>query len=440
MTMPEAKTTGVDRPGYKAALDKFDAALCEAIAVSQASSGRLPEPNVGYASHVFTQLCGAGISMIRAAPLTRWVRSDFDDWRFGSVSGHARSLVDGFLLFNYLIEPAKSEAELKTRINVMHLNDCTRRIELHTNLGFADDLEGFEKQREELRERLKGNDYFMALPGPLQKNCLNGKFMTIDSRDETYTATQLDIDLRPVALGTDCKLSEEELAAATKLARTPDEEALKAVTPMYFPTGLAEAWEEGARLLPQIPEVAGAIARLTERPEIARWVETGLELHEHSDNCEFCGNGLATQRLTELRSHFSIAQADFKSRVEAALARAKSSRLSITVFSPFAARDVYPQYRENAEAALAALGATMEAHNKLVDRLEAALSAKLTAPFTPSSLEALAEDPAAPIKAAFDAVETALAEHNAIANNFKPKKAEATKNARLHYAQIFDDT
>lgn len=73
--------------------------------------------------------------MIRAAPLTRWVRAEFDDWRFGAVAGHARSLVDGFLLFDYLIEPPQSEAELKTRVNVMHLNDCTRRIELHTNLG-----------------------------------------------------------------------------------------------------------------------------------------------------------------------------------------------------------------------------------------------------------------------------------------------------------------
>jgi len=182
--MPEAKTTGVDRAGYKSALDKFDAALCEAIAVSQASSGRFPEVNISYASYVFTQMCGAGMSMIRAAPLTRWVRSDSDDWRFGAVAGHARSLVDGFLLYNYLVEPTASEAEMKARVNVMHLNDCTRRIELHTNLGFVDDLEGFEKQREELRGRLNGNEHFKTLPAPVQKNCLNGKFMMIDSRDE----------------------------------------------------------------------------------------------------------------------------------------------------------------------------------------------------------------------------------------------------------------
>lgn len=57
-------------------------------------------------------------------------------------------------------------------------------MELHTNLGFTRDLEGFEKQREELRVRLNGNEYFKSLPAAVQKNCLNGRFMMIDTRDD----------------------------------------------------------------------------------------------------------------------------------------------------------------------------------------------------------------------------------------------------------------
>ncbi len=174
----------INRAEYKAALEKFDAALCEAIAVSQASAGRLSDANVGYASYVFTQMCGSATSMIRATPLTRWVRSDTEDWRFGAIAGHARSLLDGFLLFNYLMAPIQSEAELKARINVMHLNDCSRRIELFKNLGVTEDIESFEKQRAELQDRLMGNEYFNYLSPAVQKNCKNGKFITIDTRDE----------------------------------------------------------------------------------------------------------------------------------------------------------------------------------------------------------------------------------------------------------------
>lgn len=182
MSRSEAK--GFDRAAYKARLDGFDSAVCEAVSVSQRTAGRMSAPNVGYASYVFTRMCGAGLAMIRAVPLTRWVRSDFDDWQFGAVAGHARSLLDGYLLFSYLIEPAKSQDELKARINVMHLNDCTRRLDLHTNLGNVEDVGGFQKQQAELQERLNGNEYFKSLSGAVQKQCLNGRFLMIDSRDE----------------------------------------------------------------------------------------------------------------------------------------------------------------------------------------------------------------------------------------------------------------
>lgn len=180
----DERKTNLDRGAYKAALEKFDAAVCEAIAVSQWTANRMSPLNVGYASYVFARMCGAGIAMIRAAPLTRWVRADFDDWHFGAVAGHARALLDGYLLFHYLIEPASSEAELKARITVMHLNDCARRLDLHTNLGNAEDVEGFRAQRTELRERLEANEHFQTLPEPVRKQCLNGRFLMIDSRDQ----------------------------------------------------------------------------------------------------------------------------------------------------------------------------------------------------------------------------------------------------------------
>lgn len=174
----------INRAGYTVSLKKFDCAVCEAISVNQASANRMASPNIGYASYVFAQMCGAAVSLIRAVPLTRWVHSDFEDWRFGAAAGHARALLDGFLLFNYLIAPAQSESELNARITVMHLNDCTRRLELYKNAGATEDIEGFEKQRVELQARLAENEYFNSLPSSVQKNCKNGRFLTINTRDE----------------------------------------------------------------------------------------------------------------------------------------------------------------------------------------------------------------------------------------------------------------
>lgn len=182
--MTKRSELNVARRYYITQLSAFDAAICEAVAVSQACSGRKSSANVGYASYVFARMCGAGISLIRGAPLTRWVRADFDDWQLSALAGHARSLLDGFLLFNYLIEPIGSEDELRARIDVMHINDCTRRIKLHEDVGATQDLSRFEAQRDDLRKRLIGNDYFNSLPPGVRKRCLNGQFLMISARGE----------------------------------------------------------------------------------------------------------------------------------------------------------------------------------------------------------------------------------------------------------------
>lgn len=177
-----AEDTKITRIKFKQSVDKFDAAVCEAIAVSQETSGLYPAANIGYSSYVFTQMCGAGVSMIRAVPMTRWTKSDFEDWRFGAIGGHARSIVDGYLMFRYLMAAEKAEGEIKARINVMHLNDCVRRIKLMKGVGA--DTAGLEQQKSELQERLNKNAYFNSLPNKLKNDCLLGKFAMLSSRDE----------------------------------------------------------------------------------------------------------------------------------------------------------------------------------------------------------------------------------------------------------------
>lgn len=178
---------------YPAALRAFDAAICEALAVSQGSSERLPAAHVGYATYIFTRLCAHGFSLIRAAPRSRWVQSDHEDWNFSAVASHARALLEGYLSFSYLIEIPSSDAEWRARLNVMHLNDCTRRATLVGKLGAEqEELDAFAKQQEELRNRLRGNEYFTALPASVQRDCLRGDKPWIKSRDQLLEMVGLD--------------------------------------------------------------------------------------------------------------------------------------------------------------------------------------------------------------------------------------------------------
>lgn len=165
-------------------LAAFDAAVCEAIAVGQAIGCRMGEPNIAYSTHIFTRLCSHAVALVRAVPRSRWTRTDFEDWDFGCAAGHCRAILEGFLLFRYLIEEPDSDLEWSAKVNVMHLNDCTRRIKLMTNIGASEEVAGFTTRAEELRERLRKNSWFTDLSGSVQKRSLAGDNLMIPNRDE----------------------------------------------------------------------------------------------------------------------------------------------------------------------------------------------------------------------------------------------------------------
>jgi hypothetical protein len=174
----------VSRMDYKIKLQEFDSALCEAIAVSQAQTGRYADLNVGYGTRVFSKMCSHGTAMIRASPLSRWISSESENWDFSCVAGHARAILEGCLLFNSLMRKPDSEDELKVRINILHLNDCTRRIELMRDIGAANEILGLEEQQRELQTRLRENRYFQSLPNSTKTRCLQGKNLTVETRDQ----------------------------------------------------------------------------------------------------------------------------------------------------------------------------------------------------------------------------------------------------------------
>lgn len=169
---------------YNEALKAFDSATCEAIAVSQSIGVREVEAHKGHSTYVFLRLCSHAKSIMCAAPRSRWIRADFTDWDFGNVAGHGRAMLEGFLLLLYLIEQPSSQADWSAKINVMFLNDCTRRIKMLTNAGIVEDVKTLKVDAEELRSRLVSNEWFTALPAQAQKRCLSGDNLTIPSRDE----------------------------------------------------------------------------------------------------------------------------------------------------------------------------------------------------------------------------------------------------------------
>jgi hypothetical protein len=172
------------RRDYDIALEQFDVAVCEASAVSQAAAGRFVAAHLAYGTHVFTVICGQAVAMVRAAPLSRWTRSDFQVWTPSTLAGYARAIIEGQLLLTYLMETPESQIAWSAKLNVMHLNDCTRRITLFTNMGALDEIDGFLLEASRLKGLLRTNEYFCALLPQVQRRCLEGESPMIATRQE----------------------------------------------------------------------------------------------------------------------------------------------------------------------------------------------------------------------------------------------------------------
>lgn len=186
-----------DIKSYQEILRQFDCAVCESMAIGQEHAGRLAAPSISYATRIFSRMCSHAVSAIRAVPLSRWAKSDFQNWDFGCISGHARAIMDGFLLFSYLVKEATTEEETQTRLNVMNLNDCIRRKEFFRDLdqiSFQDQLSSFELTISDLSEMLKANSFFQSLPQSVQKQCLNGKFLTIENKEQLIEDCGFSLD------------------------------------------------------------------------------------------------------------------------------------------------------------------------------------------------------------------------------------------------------
>lgn len=196
MSVEDAQEPGdsrrIDMPIYRRLLRDFDAAVCEALAVGQASSGRFEAPHVGYSTRIFARLCAFSQCFVRAAPRSRWTKSDADNWDFGAVAGYARAIVEGALLFTYISRDPTTPEEWSCRLLVMHLNDCMRRVRLFETMGDTKQHADFLTEAEDLRRRLTQNSWFGTLSDRRQKNLLAGQTLTISSRDQQIEAAGMN--------------------------------------------------------------------------------------------------------------------------------------------------------------------------------------------------------------------------------------------------------
>jgi len=129
-----------------------------------------------------------------------------------------------------------------------------------------------------------------------------------------------------------------------------------------------------SELLNKKPQMTSAIQYLLEHPDVARWIRSGLPLHEGHDDCEFCGNRLLDSRKEELKAHFSgdidiLERSLRQKKIEIETMRLKSLELH--------QNDFYPSLRAELIQAQESLNKQIVRYNEAIYNSTVAIDKKL---------------------------------------------------------------
>lgn len=252
---------------------------------------------------------------------------------------------------------------------------------------------------------------------------------------KAFGSNHLDKEIIAVRLlDTDQKLSDDALAADLKLARTSDQDKPLPVPELLLDLLYQALHVESIPILGKKPDMASAIERLTQHPDIEQWVETGLPLHEGKTHCEFCGNPLDVKVLQTFREHFSKELVAHKIEIDELVGKLNSAKVRLEAPKP---ADLNVQFRSRCQDASTAFLAAIATYDGHIQDLVNRLLQKKNAPFNPISPPPFNEAAQTGLAAAVDALNAVLRENNAACEAFSKTKEDAIQRAKLHFAAKF---
>lgn len=172
------------REKYIQTLAEFDGASCEAISVSNATPSGETTWLAGHIDRIFTRMACHLVALMCAAPLSRWVKKDFEIWDFAEVAGHLRAIMEGYVLFRYLAASAGDKVVEQAASHQIFLYDCTTRLERLATILADDDKKHLRSEKIRIKSVLTKNSHFLSFPQLQREKLLEGKTMTLASRDK----------------------------------------------------------------------------------------------------------------------------------------------------------------------------------------------------------------------------------------------------------------
>lgn len=313
-----------------------------------------------------------------------------------------------------------------------------------------DDLQKLEKLKEELQSKRKSYDE--KLNDVKKQRETSEKFLTnaakkmklglqaIDTSDSYY----LNYDRRKLSnfiqnngdaiFKAESVLPDEKVIDLTNAAKPDQLPSITftstAIEPDYFKKAA-----DRIRDLIGTTAVNQAIQRLTDNPEIRDWVQTGLEIHKHSDSqlCEFCGSTYTPLRAEVLAAHFSKEFTDFQNRLQNAATWIEYQGAPVIQLP--GSSEFYREFSADSEKLRKEYTAAAEKINQQIEGWREALKEKITDPAKMGiQITNVLDDDVTKFNEILDSYVELVGKHNNKTLNFKTETSKSKMALELHFA------
>jgi len=228
-------------------------------------------------------------------------------------------------------------------------------------------------------------------------------------------------------------MDDEALDQCLSVYRSTDKKAALSIKRSSL-SSVAQTKEKTTSLLARVVSASNPLSRLKEDPAIESWVKDGRPLHEGKKTCQFCGQLLPPELLTNLTGHFSVDYENLMAELSALEKTIEGAEKEEIILDH--KTDFYPELSERFAAEESQLGSLLKARREALAVLLKALRAKQTKAFTCLECPAI-DDPAHEIASTLEAINRIITEHNTRTAEFDKKRQDAFTKLEKHYAALF---
>ena len=196
---------------------------------------------------------------------------------------------------------------------------------------------------------------------------------------EAFTATHLDMTKSSLTGDlTTYVVADSDMDITLKKATSSDTDKLKLVNKYHPNYKLGSYIEKANELLKMKPEFSSTIEYLRDNPTVANWVETGLEINDKKEKCEFCQSDISESRVNDLKSHFSKDLKEYKNKLKLLIENQSHAKIEYT---QSLSQDFYQEFHSEHLSISKEIESSVSAYNLKADEVTGLIQKKFDSPF-----------------------------------------------------------